>query len=353
MRIEELLRAAVSAKASDVHLAPQLAPMLRIDGRLVRRPGAELTATDLSELAQDLVPASLQETLAAAGEVDFSFGVPGVGRFRANVYRQRGVLGIALRVVAESVPTLAGLGLPEVLEQLARRPNGLVLVTGPTGSGKSTTLAAMIDLINSERDCHIVTLEDPIEYLHQHRRCIITQREIGPDTRSYAGALRAALRQDPDVILVGEMRDQETIATALTAAETGHLVLSTLHTNDAAQTVDRIIDVFPPTQQGQIRIQLAGTLQGIIAQQLFPRADGPGRVLALEILVATPAVRNLIREGKTHQIVSAVQTGGALGMRSLTRSVDELFQQGKIRKADYDLWHQVEQALHKMQPGGR
>ncbi|EAX47873.1 twitching motility protein [Thermosinus carboxydivorans Nor1] len=334
MTVEELLREAVLRQASDLHITVGAPPVLRIHGSLVLTDSSPLTADATEKLFNSIATAEQQAKFREQGEVDFSYAIPGFSRFRVNAFRQRGFTAIAVRVVAEKVPTLDELGHPEVIKTLARKPRGLVLVTGPTGSGKSTTLAAMIDLINSERSCHIITLEDPIEYLHQHKKCIVNQREINTDTRSFANALRAALREDPDVILVGEMRDAETIGIAITAAETGHLVFATLHTGDAAQTIDRIIDVFPPYQQQQIRVQLSLTLQGIIAQQLLPRQDGRGRVAALEVLVATPAVRNLIREGKTHQLLSVIQTGGKVGMQTMDMALRDLYRRGLISRED-------------------
>lgn len=264
------------------------------------------------------------------GEIDFSFAIFGLSRFRVNAFKQRGSIAIVIRIVNENIPTLEELGHPPVLKTLAAQARGLVLVTGPTGSGKSTTLAAMINLINQERSCHILTLEDPIEYLHKHNKSIVNQREMHSDTKSFTIALRAALREDPDVILVGEMRDPETIATAITAAETGHLVFATLHTGSAAQTIDRIIDAFPAHQQQQIRVQLSVTLQGIVAQQLLPRMNGKGRIAALEILIATPAVRNIIREGKTHQLTSVIQTGLKFGMQPMDIALRDLYRRGNI-----------------------
>ena len=289
-----------------------------------------LTSEDTEAFFNSISTDEQQERFERFGELDFSYALKGFSRFRVNVFRQRGSVAIVVRVVPEKSPTLEELGHPEVLKTLARLPRGLILVTGPTGSGKSTTLAAMVNLINAERACHIVTLEDPIEYLHKHNKSIINQREIHADTRSFGNALRAVLREDPDVILVGEMRDPETISTAITAAETGHLVFTTLHTNDATQTVDRIIDTFPAEQQQQIRIQLSVTLQGIVAQQQLPKRDGRGRVAALEILVATPAVRNLIREGKTHQIPSILQTGAKFGMQSMDMALRDLCRFGAV-----------------------
>lgn len=266
------------------------------------------------------------------GEIDFSYSSPGIGRFRVNAYKQRGSYGMALRVIPLTIPTMESLGLPKVISDIARLPRGLVLVTGPTGSGKSTTLASMIDQINRERACHILTLEDPLEYLHKHKKAMVNQREIGSDSASFASALRGALREDPDVILVGEMRDLETIGIAITAAETGHLVLSTLHTNGAAKTIDRVIDVFPPHQQQQIRVQLASVIQAIVSQQLLPRSDGKGRVGAYEIMIATPAIRNLIREDKIHQIDTSIQTGAKLQMQTMDSSLIDLYTRGLILK---------------------
>ncbi|MCX7780947.1 MAG: type IV pilus twitching motility protein PilT [Negativicutes bacterium] len=328
--METLLREAVARGASDLHITVGVPPVLRVNGLLTRTDYAILTYQDTDRLLADITTQEQREKFRQIGELDFSFAIPGLSRFRVNAFRQRGAVAIAIRTVMENVPTLEQLKHPAVLKTLARKPRGLILVTGPTGSGKSTTLAAMVDLINEERACHIITLEDPIEYLHRHKNSIVNQRELGADTFSFANALRSALREDPDVILVGEMRDVETIATAITAAETGHLVLATLHTGDAAQTIDRIIDVFPPYQQQQIRIQLSLTLQGIVAQQLLPRLDGSGRVAAMEILLATPAVRNLIREGKSHQVLSVIQTGAKHGMQAMDMSLRDLYQKGIV-----------------------
>jgi twitching motility protein PilT len=272
------------------------------------------------------------EKFIETGEYDFSYSIQGMSRLRVNAYKQRGSFGMALRIIPYDIPTMQFLGLPSVIEELTELNRGLILVTGPTGSGKSTTLATMIDKINSNRRCHIITLEDPIEYLHKHDKSIINQREIGTDTKSFANALRGALREDPDVILVGEMRDLDTISIAITAAETGHLVLSTLHTIGAPQTIDRIIDVFPPYQQQQVRIQLSSVIQAIITQQLLPKADGKGRIAAFEVMIATPAIRNLIRESKVHQIETAMLTGTKNKMQTMDNSLLQLYKAGKITK---------------------
>lgn len=332
--IERLLCMAVEKGASDLHITVGVSPVLRLNGKLVRTEGAPLSSQDIWVMLETIASPQQLEKIRQNGEVDFSLTIPRLSRFRINGFRQRGAAAIAVRVIKERIATLDELGHPGILQTLTRLPRGLVLVTGPTGSGKSTTLAAMIDLVNNERACHILTLEDPIEYLHQHKQCIVNQREIQVDSLSFANALRAALRQDPDIILLGEMRDVETIGAAVTAAETGHLVFATLHTCDAAQTIDRIIDVFPPHQQQQIRIQLSLTLQGIVSQQLLPRLDGAGRVMAHEILIVTPAVRNLIREGKTHQIASVIQTGARFGMQTMDSCLCDLFRRGIISYQD-------------------
>jgi len=331
LRINELLTVAVNQKASDLHLTVGRPPMLRIYGELVPISGEiELNSSMIQELVAPMLDEPHQKVLDEKGQVDFSYGIPDLGRFRVNLFRQRGAVAGVMRLIPTQIPDFDVLGIPEVVKTFADKSRGLVLMTGPTGSGKTTTLASLIDIINTNRSCHIITLEDPIEFLHRHKKSVINQREVGADTDSFAGALRAALREDPDVILVGEMRDLETIQTALTAAETGHLVFATLHTNDATQTVDRIIDVFPPHQQQQVRMQLSVTLQGIVAQQLIPKFNQPGRVLATEILVANGAIRNLIREGKTYQIPSSLQTGGKLGMQTLDSSLKSLYQRRLI-----------------------
>ena len=334
MDMESLLREAVARHASDLHVTVGVPPIIRINGVLTKLDLPILGVEDTLQLFEEIVAEDRRTQFNQNGEVDFSHTVFGLSRFRVNAFRQRGSIAIAIRIIPERVPTLQELHLPEIVRELAGKPRGLVLVTGPTGSGKSTTMAAMIDLINSERACNILTLEDPIEYLHRHRKSIINQREIGADTRSFANALRAALREDPDVILVGEMRDMETISIAVRAAETGHLVLATLHTSDASQTVDRIIDVFPPYQHQQVRTQLSLALQGIVSQQLLPRKDGQGRVVAVETMVATPATRNLIREGKSHQLLSVIQTGAKFGMQSMDSALRDLCRAGKINEEE-------------------
>lgn len=335
MNIDELLRISTQLGASDLHITIGRPPMIRLNGRMQQLfdSNAEeqiMDADEVSALVGQLMQEKYIEKFEEHGEMDFSYSIPGLGRFRVNVFKQRGTMAIVARVIPTKIPGIDQLGLPEVVKDLARKHNGLILVTGPTGSGKSTTLAAMIDQINHEEEGHIITLEDPIEFLHKHNKCIVNQREIGADSDSFASGLRAALRQDPDIILVGEMRDLETMSTAITAAETGHLVLATLHTSNAIQTIDRIIDVYPPHQQNQVRIQLSLILQGIVAQTLIPRTDGSGRVIAVEILVANSAVRNLIREGKTPQLQSVIQSNGKQGMQTMDSSLRDLYSRGVI-----------------------
>ena len=330
MKMEQLLREAVGRRASDLHITVGMPPILRINGALVKLDEAPLGVADTLQLFESIASEERKALLLQNGEVDFSYTVPGLSRFRINSFRQRGSIAVAVRIIPEQVPSLDQLGLPDIITTLARKPRGLILVTGPTGSGKSTTMAAMINQINNERACTILTLEDPIEYLHRHKKSLINQREVGSDTQSFANGLRAALREDPDVILVGEMRDMETISIAVRAAETGHLVLATVHTSDASQTIDRIIDVFPPYQQQQIRTQLSLTLQGIVSQQLLPRRDNAGRVVAVEVLMATPAARNLIREGKSHQLLSVIQTGAKSGMQSMDSALRDLCRAGMV-----------------------
>src|SRR5919198_557496 len=323
--IDELLEHMVERNASDLHVTTGTPPVIRVRGEVERLGEFDaLTAEETQQLLYRILSSEQQKVLELNRQLDFSHSIPGLARFRVNVYFQRESIGAAFRLIPTELKTLEELGIPSTLHVLAEKPRGLVLVTGPTGSGKSTTLAALIDEINRNRSEHILTIEDPIEFLHRHKRCIVNQREIGPDAKSFADALRAALRQDPDVILVGEMRDLETIATALTAAETGHLVFGTLHTQSAPSTIDRIIDVFPAEQQEQVRIQLAGTLQGIVTQTLVPTADGRGRIAALEILMPDDAVRNLIRQGKIEQIYSVMQTGSTRGMQTMEQALADL-----------------------------
>jgi twitching motility protein PilT len=318
--------------ASDLHLTAGSPPMIRKRGQLQALDYPPLTPQVTRETIYSFLTNDQRKKLENDLQVDLSYSIPGRARFRVNAYFQRASLAAAFRLIPTEMPRFESLGLPAAIREFTKKPRGFVLVTGPTGSGKSTTLASMIDLINRERHDHIMTVEDPIEFLHLHQSCIVNQRELGADAESFALALKAALRQDPDVILVGEMRDLDTISTALTAAETGHLVFATLHTQDAAQTIDRVVDVFPPTQQHQVRMQLSVSLQGIVTQQLLPTADGRGRTVACEVLVPTPAVRNLIREGKTHQIYSALQTGGAHGMQTMDAALAQLVRERKITR---------------------
>ncbi len=333
-----LLQLATDQRASDLHLTVGQPPILRLHGELTRVDLPNLRPADTSEMLDEVANELQRANFAENGEVDFSMSLPGIGRFRVNAFKQRGAIGMACRLIPQEIPKIDTLGLPQIVGELCNRRNGLILVTGPTGSGKSTTLAAIIDKINQERAEHILTIEDPIEFLHRHKRSIVNQREVGADTKSYANGLRAALREDPDVILIGEMRDLETTTAAVSAAETGHLVLATLHTPGAAQTVDRILDIFPPYQQQQIRTQLALVLQSVISQQLLKRSDGQGRAVASEVLIVTPAIRNLIREGKVHQIGSMMQTGSKFGMQTMEQSLQALFQRGIITKEQFDLY---------------
>lgn len=330
MDINSLLRLVIERRASDLHLRVASPPVLRIDGTLVPMDLPPFEPADLQSLIESILTDEQREVFRREHELDFGYSVPGVSRFRVNVFMQRGAMGTAIRAIPMKVPTIQELGLPDGIERLGDLPRGLVLVTGPTGSGKSTTLAALINYINHHRSCHIVTVEDPIEYLHRDVKCIIDQREVGADTHSFGHALRHVLRQDPDVILIGEMRDLETIATAITSAETGHLVFATLHTQSAAQAVERIVDVFPPYQQNQVRMQLSLSLEGVLSQSLLPRADGRGRVAALEVLMMTPAVRNLIREGKTFQLPTTIQSGAKDGMQTLDQALRRLVERGLV-----------------------
>jgi len=351
--VPELLEVVLERGASDLHLTAGTPPTIRLHGDLIRLEDyADLTARDLQGMIYAILPQKMRERLEQELELDMSYSLPGKARFRVNVYFQRDSLGAAFRLIPYEIKNLDDLSLPSVVADLARYPRGFVVVTGPTGSGKSTTLAGMVDIVNRERQAHIMTVEDPIEFLHKHNRCIVNQREVGADTHSFSQALKHVLRQDPDVILVGEMRDLETIATAITAAETGHLVFATLHTQDAPQTIDRIIDVFPPHQQQQVRVQLATTLQGVVTQQLVQTADGHGRAVAVEVLVCTPAVRNLIREGKTHQIYSIMQAGGRFGMQTMDQSLANLVKAGKVtQQVAYERCHDAEE-LNRLIGGG-
>lgn len=330
VKMHGLLEMAVDNNASDLHLTVGVPAVMRIYGKLVFSEMERLTPEFTKNLAAEILSQEQLSLLEEEGQVDLSLSLAHIGRFRINVFKQRGSVGLAIRLIPYKIPPFEELNLPPVIRTLAEKESGFILVTGPAGSGKSTTLAAMIDIINSQRSCHIITLEDPIEFLHSHKKSIVNQREIKTDSQSFSAALRAALRQDPDVILVGEMRDLETISIALTAAETGHLVLSTLHTKSAPQSIDRIIDVFPPHQQQQVRIQLANTLVGVVSQRLLPRVDKQGLIPAVEVMISTPAIKNLIREGKTHQIYSSIQTGSKYGMQTMESSIQDLFERGLI-----------------------
>ena len=334
MNAAALLRLMVDANASDLHLEAGSAPVLRLNGDLRPQDLPALSAGAIEAIFGEIADEDLRRRFDDEKELDFSCTEEGIGRFRVNAAKQRGSIALAFRLVRDRIPSLQDLGLPDICGNLALKPRGLVLVTGPTGCGKSTTLASMIDHLNNRERRHIISIEDPIEYIHANKLCIISQRELGPDTLSFEAALIHTLRQDPDVILVGEMRDLATISAALTAAETGHLVLTTLHTPSAPQTVDRIIDVFPPHQQQQVRVQLSLVLEAVLCQTLLPRADGSGRVAAVEIMVATSAVRNLIREGKTHQLLNVVQTGAQSGMRTLDQDLAALCQAGVVTMED-------------------
>ena len=331
----DLLKMMIEKNASDLHITTGSPPRLRIDGKLVSVDHPPLSPAETKSLCYSILTDAQKHKYEENNELDLSFGVKGLSRFRGNVFMQRGAVAGAFRTIPFEIRGFKELGLPEIIGELAKKPRGLVLVTGPTGSGKSTTLAAMVDKINTERYDHIITIEDPIEYLHPHKKCLINQREVNADTMSFKAALRYVLRQDPDVVLIGEMRDLETIEAALTVSETGHLTLATLHTNSAVQTINRVIDVFPPHQQEQIRVQLSFVLEGIFAQQLIPKKSGQGRVLAVELMVPNPAIRNLIREDKIHQIYSMMQTGQATyGMQTMNQSLIELYTKGLITYED-------------------
>ena len=347
MTIEELLITAKENKASDVHITVGLPPKMRINGILVDMDYPRLLPPDTEAVISTMMSDKRLQQFEELGEIDFSYSIPQICRYRVNVFHQRGSMAASIRLVSTKIPLPEELGIPKSVVDLYQKKRGLVLVTGPTGSGKSTTLASIIDRINSMREVHVITLEDPIEYLHNHKKAMVNQREVGLDTHSYSNALRAALREDPDVILVGEMRDLETISTAITAAETGHLVLSTLHTIGAASTIDRIVDVFPPHQQQQIRVQLSMVLESVISQQLIPTADKKSRVAAFEVMHSTPAIKNLIREAKSPQINSTIQTSKKLGMQTMDDAIFDLYMKGDIDKENAVSYAQDSQIMEK------
>ena len=347
LTFQDLISTAIESGASDLHLSVGVPPCMRISGAIVRMDAEILMPKDIEEIAFSIMDERHRAVLEKAGEVDFAYSIRSLGRFRVNAFRQRGSLSMVARILNLKIPAPEELGIPQSVIEMTDKRRGLVLVTGATGSGKSTTLASLLDLINRKRDDHIITLEDPIEYLHKHNKSIVNQREMGSDSIDYSSALRAALRQDPDVILVGEMRDLETISTAVTAAETGHLVFSTLHTNGAANTVDRIIDVFPPHQQQQIRTQLSDVLQCVISQQLIPKKSGKGRVAAFEVMLANNAIRNHIREAKTYQIPTVMQTSAKLGMKTMDDALYELCMKGEITEENALLYAQDRTILAK------
>lgn len=333
LTLPELLQEMINHNASDLHITVNSPPVLRVDGKLAPLGKEVLTPQDTQNLAYSILTEKNKKQFEEKNELDLSFGLAKLSRFRANVYRQRGSVAVAIRRIPHEIPDINSLGLPPIVAELTTRPNGLILVTGPTGSGKSTTLAALVDKINSERPGHIITIEDPIEFVHSHKRGIVNQRQIGSDTETFGGALRYVLRQDPNVVLIGEMRDLETIETALTVAETGHLVLGTLHTNSSAQTVHRIIDIFPADRQSQVLAQLSLSLEAVISQQLLPRI-GSGRVLAIEILICTPAVRSTIRDNKIHQLYSSIQIGQKFGMVTMNQSLHELVSKRMVSRTE-------------------
>ncbi len=349
LHIDALLDIVVDRNCSDLHIAVDSPPIVRDDGALKKLNFEKFTPQVTQRMMYEIISDDQIHRFETTLELDFSYALPkGRARFRVNLYRDRGAVAAAFRLISSRIPTVRELNLPPILEQLTERPRGLILVTGPTGSGKSTSLAAMINKINTDTAVHIITIEDPIEYLHTHKQSLINQRELGQDTKSFNNALRASLREDPDVLLVGEMRDVETISLTITAAETGNLVFATLHTNNAAESIDRMVDVFPPGQQEQIRVQLSNNLVAIISQQLLPRASGKGRIPANEIMIATPAIRNLIREGKTHQIPSTIQTSGGLGMTTMDQALRDLYMKGIVTLDEAMSRCQNQEELKKM-----
>lgn len=335
IELQKLLELVIEKKASDLHVTTGSPPVFRIDGKIVSFDATVLTAPDTKRICYSVLTDAQRHMFEEESELDFSFGIKGLSRFRGNIYLQRGAVAGAFRAISFDILNFSELGIPPIVNELIKKPRGLVLVTGPTGTGKSTTLAAMIDKINNERSDHIITIEDPIEYLHRHKKCIVDQREVNSDTKSFSAALRHVLRQDPDIILIGEMRDLETIQAALTTAETGHLTFATLHTNSCVETINRIIDVFPPHQQQQIRTQLSFVLEGVLAQQLLPKVGGKGRVLAMEVMIPNPAIRNLIREDKLQQIYSAMQVGQTkFGMQTMNQALLSLLERRLITLED-------------------
>jgi len=353
--LQKLLEAMIEKKASDIHITTGSPPMLRIDGKLTEYGSTPLGAADTKRLCYSVLTDAQRHRFEEESELDFSFGIKGLSRFRGNVFIQRGAVAGAFRAIPYEILSFEELGIPPVVNEMLKRPKGLILVTGPTGTGKSTSLASMIDKLNNERNAHIITIEDPIEYLHRHRKCIVNQREINTDTKSFRAALKHILRQDPDIILIGEMRDLETIETALVVAETGHLTFATLHTNSCVETINRIIDVFPPHQQPQVRAQLSFVLEGVLTQVLLPKAREPGRCLAVEIMIPNPAIRNLIREDKVHQIYSQMQVGQAkFGMQTMNQALFSLYQRGFITLQDaMERSHNLDELMTMLKASGQ
>jgi twitching motility protein PilT len=353
--LQQLLKKMIEKRASDIHITTGSPPMLRIDGKLVEFGSTPLTASDTKSLCYSVLADAQRHRFEEESELDFSFGIKGLSRFRGNVFVQRGAVAGAFRAIPYEIFSFEELGVPSVANEMLKKPKGLILVTGPTGTGKSTTLASMIDKLNSERNSHIITIEDPIEYLHRHKKSIVNQREVNTDTKSFTAALKHILRQDPDIILIGEMRDLETIETALVVAETGHLTFATLHTNSCVETINRIIDVFPPHQQPQVRAQLSFVLEGVLTQQLLPKARETGRCLAVEIMIPNPAIRNLIREDKIHQIYSQMQVGQAkFGMQTMNQSLFSLYQRGLITLNDaMERSHNLDELMGMLKASGQ